>query len=329
MAVDCDVDLPDVLARYNIRLKRVGKTYRCPCPLHGGDNNQAFSVYLTSDGRWRWRCWTRCGDGDAIEFVMRYERVGFRAACERLGIDAAATPPPPDERPIRPPPDVEPPPASWRAAMVAIVRDAQTELWTARGRATLNYIRARGFPDDAIRRAGLGAIPTPKIVHVGATITRVPPGVAFPVWIDLQLWRITVRRLTSVEPRYVTPGGGVGNAPYFPDSTDTDWRKPLVLVEGPFDALAVWHAAGDLVQVAATGATGCRLVRWLALLARAPALILAFDADPPGDAAAAWWQSAFPNARRWRPTMHDPAEMLEYGGVELVRSWIEEATRAR
>jgi hypothetical protein len=70
-----------------------GNRYACACPLHGGDNPTAFSMYF-QDGRWKWKCFTGdCGGGDAITFVEVWqgfsetERDGrklsiFQQACE-------------------------------------------------------------------------------------------------------------------------------------------------------------------------------------------------------------------------------------------------------
>lgn len=57
----------------------------CACPLHGGDNQNGFSVF-EHDGRQMWKCWTRdCGAGDAIDFVMAWQGLDFKRACEFLG----------------------------------------------------------------------------------------------------------------------------------------------------------------------------------------------------------------------------------------------------
>ena len=56
--------------------------YSCACPLHGGENTTAFSVYF-QDGKWKWHCFTgNCGGGDGIEFVRKWQGLGFREACE-------------------------------------------------------------------------------------------------------------------------------------------------------------------------------------------------------------------------------------------------------
>ena len=48
-------------------LKRRGQRLVGPCPVHGGDNPQAFVVDLDRD---LWYCFTRCqGGGDVVELA--------------------------------------------------------------------------------------------------------------------------------------------------------------------------------------------------------------------------------------------------------------------
>jgi hypothetical protein len=65
----------------------------------------------------------------------------------------------------------------------------------------------------------------------------------------------------------------------------------------------VTQEAGDLVAVVAAGGTsGGRHKRWIGPLTLASIVLLAFDVDEPGEAAAAWWQQTLGSrARRWRP----------------------------
>jgi len=98
--------------------------------------------------------------------------------------------------------------------------------------------------------------------------------------------------------------------------------RPVVLVEGEFDALAIREAT-DEVSAVATGSTSwARQPRWRALLRTVPIVLVCFDDEDPGEAAAQYWTDALPNAVRWRPHMHDTAEMLEEG-CDLAR-WIDE-----
>lgn len=62
--------------------KGSGNRFACACPLHGGDNTTAFSIFY-KDGRWIWNCFTgNCGGGDAIRFVEVWQGLDFKRACE-------------------------------------------------------------------------------------------------------------------------------------------------------------------------------------------------------------------------------------------------------
>ena len=59
---------------------------RSKCPLHGGSNETAFEIY-NMNGEERWHCHTHCGDGNAIDFVMKWRNCDFVDACKFLGGD--------------------------------------------------------------------------------------------------------------------------------------------------------------------------------------------------------------------------------------------------
>jgi hypothetical protein len=79
-----------------------------------------------------------------------------------------------------------------------------------------------------------------------------------------------------------------------------------------------------LITPAATGSTaGSRCTRWLAKLALASVVLIAYDVDPnnAGDKAAAWWLNVLPNAKRWRPLWRDVNDMA-VDGADL-RAWVQ------
>ena len=43
------------------------------CPFHENTNTKAFSVYKADRG-WRWHCYSQCGDGDEIDFIVSLEK---------------------------------------------------------------------------------------------------------------------------------------------------------------------------------------------------------------------------------------------------------------
>lgn len=75
-------DLLGYVERAGGKLTGNGKRYASHCPLHGGDNPTALSIYY-KDGRWLWNCFTgSCGGGDAIRFIEVWQGLKFRDACE-------------------------------------------------------------------------------------------------------------------------------------------------------------------------------------------------------------------------------------------------------
>ena len=83
-------DLHGYIQKAGGKLAKHGDRYSCPCPLHGGENVTAFSVYQ-KDGRDLWNCFTgtNCGGGDAISFVELWQfsnepnkKERFKKACE-------------------------------------------------------------------------------------------------------------------------------------------------------------------------------------------------------------------------------------------------------
>jgi hypothetical protein len=119
-------------------------------------------------------------------------------------------------------------------------------------------------------------------------------------------------------PKYIGPAG-CANGLYNADVLSAG--RPAMLVEGELDALTMRQEAGDLVTAVATGATGgARRMHWIARLALCSVVLVAYDADTPGDAAAAFWLERLENARRWRPYWGDANEMAQAGAD--VRAWV-------
>lgn len=64
-----------------------------PCPLHSGDNRNAFHVNTDKNV---WHCFTSCGGGNILDLVMKVEGCSIREAGQKLTewFDIKSTPPP-------------------------------------------------------------------------------------------------------------------------------------------------------------------------------------------------------------------------------------------
>lgn len=144
-------DLVELVAEHT-RLKRSGKTYRGPCPLHGGEGPN-FSVDPSKN---IFKCFT-CGEsGDIFSFPMKMLGMPFldsvRFVAERAGVEI-----PEQTEHGRDQPD---PHAPHFEANAFAADWFQRRLWDdEEGREARGYLERRGITEDAARRFGLGWAP--------------------------------------------------------------------------------------------------------------------------------------------------------------------------
>ena len=63
------IDIVDIIGHY-VELKRAGANYKCVCPFHD-DRSPSMSV---SPSRQIYHCFACKAGGDAIKFVMEFEK---------------------------------------------------------------------------------------------------------------------------------------------------------------------------------------------------------------------------------------------------------------
>lgn len=329
------IDLVALVGR-DVPLHRDGRTMRGRCPIHGGHTNTSLTIYETPHGQ-RWRCWAGCNEGragDAIAWLTTVHGLDFKAACAALGAELPAhdAPPPPPT----PPDNAQPPPERWQSAALALADDCAARLWQPEGATALRWLRGRGFTDATITAAQLGYLSEDTTLpgaYFGLDQRRItlPRGVVMPWLVDGAIWRLFIRTPQHRKPwgaepwpKYHQLTGG-GNAPWGIDRVQSG--KPIMLLEGLLDALAVQQEAADVVTPIVAGTTGARRVRWIARLALAPLALLSYDADAGGDAPTVYWRGVLPHTRVWRAYFDDPAAMLATG-PGTVRGWVEAGLRA-
>lgn len=67
------LDLADLVRQAGGKLANGRQS--CACPLHDGDNTAAFHLWKADDGREMWTCFTKCGTGNALSFIKRWQNV--------------------------------------------------------------------------------------------------------------------------------------------------------------------------------------------------------------------------------------------------------------
>ena len=195
-------------------------------------------------------------------------------------------------------PEGEPDPE--HAFAVNFVEQASLALWAEEGEDALQDLKLRGISEAVIRSARLGfasgvQVPRPE----GAGYYRLT-GIVIPWFRNGRLVRVKVRQPESARTKYLLiyeAEHQQGVQMY--GSVHIAVGKPLIVVEGEFDALCLLSVVGDLASVISLGSASARpdggvLQR---LLCAAPWWI-ATDSDAAGDRAAAAWPA---RGKRIRP----------------------------
>lgn len=309
-AVKERVDIVDVVGQY-VRLERRGRRWMALCPFHA-ERTPSFSV---SRERQAWYCFGCQEGGDVIAFVEKVEHLDFREAlellAERAGVELSR-----DRRP-------SPRQASRRRA-VELHQRAQSYyehvLWaTPAGEPGRRLLRERGVPDEVARRFGIGFAPTggaggdalvrylvarraataEEAVAAGLALeagrARVRDRFRHRLVFPIRDERGTVvafggRALDSAVPKYLNSPSTVvydKSSALFGLDLARDAiaaRGSAVVVEGYFDVVAA-HRVG-VTNAVATGGTALTPQQARVLARHTRQVVLCFDADDAGRAAA-------------------------------------------
>ncbi len=143
-------DLVEIVSEHT-RLKRSGRTFRGPCPLHGGEGPN-FSV---DPAKGFYKCFV-CGEGGTVyTFLMKHLGMSYpeaiRSVAERVGIEI------PDERERRQ--EVDPNQPLYEVNTFA-ADWYRKRLWEDdRGKPAREYLERRGITRETAERFGLGWAP--------------------------------------------------------------------------------------------------------------------------------------------------------------------------
>ena len=310
--------------------RKTAHEYAGACPFcRAGDDR--FRIW-PEEGRY----WCRvCGrKGDTIQFLRDLLHLSFAQAKEMTGGIAVgiATPRPATPRAANASNTLDAPSAAWLAQARPLVKECYHKLYGFTGSRALAWLEKRGLARDILHGNGVGFNPDdlwlereawglePAFREDGAPKGLwLPKGIVIPWFFENELWGIRIRRPAGELKYYWLPGGVMGL--YGATTIKAGW--PVVLCEGELDALTIRQAlTTPTAAVVATGSTqGGRHLRWLARLASASVVLVAFDADDAGEKAAGYWLDALPNARRWRPYWGDANEMAQDGAD--IAAWIQ------
>ncbi len=281
--------------------------------------------------------------GDVLDFIMKQYGLTFPDAVQWAadyigGAGLASQPTQASQRPV----NNEPPSANWQQITRQELEKSQNYLWSGMPDANkaLDYLRhKRGLTDDAIRRAGLGYLPSwtqTAFCDEDGKRKSIPPGVVIPYWIDGILWALRVRcRVGNLadalnisedqwpggEPydKYLNfTGSKVRGTLYGADDLIENPERPVLMVEGETDCILAKQLVGDSMSVITLGpATNSLAPRWQRALNNASRIILALDADTAGQAATKSLIEALPEGRVYLahlPAGYDITDYVMSGG---------------
>lgn len=257
------------------------------CPFHG-DNHPSLEVNLRKGKVF---C-NVCGVGlDAIGWTMKFHKLNFREACQRLGAEddgrhTAPTATQPAE-PANVLPPNEPPSPTWQKQAWEVSAEASEALHSTAGERALAWLmEKRGLKLGTINYWMLGYLPADRYPNpVTWGLPRdvrlwLPGGIVIPCVVGEVLWGLHVRRPVGA-PKYVHVSGS-RKALHGADTLSG--RRVVALTEGEFDDMVIWQEARELVGSGSptTGAGSFWQSDWTVHLFDAEAILICYDADSAG-----------------------------------------------
>ncbi|WP_457608688.1 DNA primase [Nitratifractor sp.] len=337
------IDIVDVIGNY-LELKKAGANYKCNCPFHR-EKTPSFNV---SPAKQIYHCFG-CGvGGDAIKFVMEYEKLSYPEAIEKLAAMYNFS--------------LRYTKGSGDYGEAKRVLELLQQWYVGnldRAPEAMEYLRSRGISQASIEAFGIGYVPDGREVLAFLRSRQIPMPKALEAGVVAQgergdLYARLNRRITF--PIYSPAGAIVGfggrtlgdhpakyiNSPqtrlfnksrllygYHRAKEEIYRRKEIIVCEGYLDVIML-HQAGFHTAVATLGTA--LTAEHLPLLGKGePRVILAYDGDSAGVAAAlkaARLLSAhgFEGRVVLFPQGKDPADMVQSGEREELERLLGEGT---
>ncbi|AKE51385.1 DNA primase [Kangiella geojedonensis] len=349
------IDIVDLIDS-RVPLKKAGTNYKACCPFHG-EKTPSFTV---SQDKQFYHCFG-CGvHGNAIGFIMEYDRLEFPDAVEELATSLGMEVPRDESAPNRPKVDV-----SLYELMEKIAKFYHRQLSTPQGKVAVDYLKKRGLSGEIAKQFAIGYVPGewrnlekifPKLgtdqklqqqlIDCGMLIKketsvydRFRDRIMFPI--KDKRGRVIAfggRIINDGEPKYLnspeTPIFHKSNELYGLYQARQANRKlqRLLIVEGYMDVVALAQfGINNAVATLGTATTESHLQQ---LFRATRELVLCFDGDRAGrDAALRALEHGLAQLRDGReiklmflPDGEDPDSMVRQVGKEQFIQQVESAT---
>ena len=299
-------DIVKVISEY-VALKKRGRNYLGLCPFHS-EKDASFTV---SAEKQMFHCFG-CGEGgNVFSFLMKIENIGFAEAAAELGEKIGVKVGKPQASSIS-----NSEKDKIYAALVLAAKFFRAACETEQGKAARDYLQGRGVGEATSQAFGLGYAPaawdnlfkhlisrgvSPELIErAGLTLPRENKDgyydrfrnrLMFPIFDSRgRVIAFSGRSLDNSEPKYLnspdTPVYRKGDTLFGLNLAKEQIKKDkfVVLVEGNLDVVSVYQ--GGILNVAAPLGTALTAAQCKLLARFTDMVVLAFDADPAGEAAA-------------------------------------------
>lgn len=200
---------------------------------------------------------------------------------------------------------------------LALAEEAAVRLWKPEGTEALAYLRGRGLTDETIQTAKLGFTPSVMVPTRDGDQYYRARGIVIPWFDGDRLAKVKIRQPEGSKPKYAE---AFRHRPrLYPGPGAIEIGRPLVLVEGEFDALLLGQELRGLAAVVTLGSASVKRDSIHPTpLFRASRCFVALDGDEAGDRAASEWP---PHAARVPPPEGKDWTDSHQAGVNLRLFW--------
>ncbi|MHB8149966.1 MAG: primase-helicase zinc-binding domain-containing protein [Desulfobulbia bacterium] len=348
---------------------RAGDEWQGPCPECGGTDRFCVKEDANhKDGMARG--WYHCGhgkggngcgkSGDNIQYLRDFHGMGYKEACDRLGItpenmqsdthrySSPRLPRKQGQQSSHTPKSWEHPPEvvdvpTWRQHGMKFVEACHEAL--LKRQKSLDWLAARGIPLEMVVKYKLGlhigkkskgeewgpdfrpwpswGLRTDKKEGGRSRMIILPAGIVVPWITNGELHRIRIRLAKPNPDNPKEKYHIVKGSSIDLFHTGNLKAKAFVLVETELDAIMIDSEAGDLITAVGLGTVGIKPDTVVNQpLHRAVRILNALDSDEAGRAATVWWEEQFKNSIRWPSPKpaKDAGEAWQHG--ENIRAWL-------
>lgn len=295
-ALKARLDVVDVVGSY-VELKKAGGNYKSPCPFH----DEKSPSFVVSPQKQIYHCFGCGAGGDAVKFVMEYEKLNYPEALEKLADSYNFTLSYSDNKHNKPRSQVMDKLQEWYSSLLPSKQTAN------------EYVHERGIYESSVEKFGIGYAPDsnatinyiksqgftmPESVDMGVVgfdsgrnFARFVERVTFPIHsANGAIVGFGGRTITGHQAKYVnspeTPFFNKSRLLYAYHHAKQSLYKQgeIIITEGYLDVIML-HQAGFTNAVATLG-TALTLEHLPLLRKGEPKVIMAYDGDKAGKAAA-------------------------------------------